>query len=154
MKPEDRCPCGSGDSYRNCCGRYIGTGTPAPTAERLMRSRYTAYVLGDAGYLSTTWHRHTRPPDLTLDGRVEWLRLEVRGHTGGRPGDSEGEVEFVAHYRAGGKMGRMHELSRFLFEDGRWFYFDGTTGKVPPKIGRNEPCPCGSGRKYKKCCGS
>lgn len=151
----DACPCGSGLDYPLCCGP-LHDGVPAATAEALMRSRYSAFVKRDAGYLLATWHPSRRPPALDLDDPQQWLGLEVRGTAAGGPDDDTGTVEFVARYKDRGRAGRLHESSRFVREDGRWYYLDGlpreTAGQTE-KIGRNAPCPCGSGRKYKRCCG-
>ncbi|BBI98581.1 UPF0225 protein [Ferrigenium kumadai] len=117
------CPCGSPD-YAACCGRYHG-GTPAPDAEALMRSRYSAYVLKLEPYLLATWHPSTRPAalDLAADD-AKWLGLEVNNHS---PQDAEhATVEFVARYKIGGRAHRLHEISRFVREVGRWYYVDGT----------------------------
>jgi len=126
-----------------------------------MRSRYTAYVRGDMAYLERSWDPATRPPALgsSADG-PQWLGLEILSTHGGGPDDSEGTVEFVARYRDHGVAGRMHEVSRFRRESGAWLYVDGRVGgdaanaPVAPKAGRNGPCPCGSGKKFKKCCGA
>jgi len=121
------CPCGTGRDYAACCGRYHG-GEAAPDAETLMRSRYSAYVLGDAGYLRATWHADTRPGEFGLDAPGEpnttWLGLTVKAHR--VTGPDTAEVEFVARYRiGGGRAVRMQERSRFLRLDGRWYYLDG-----------------------------
>ena len=90
-----------------------------------MRSRYTAYVLGEAGYLHDTWHPDTRPESLELEPDRRWLGLKVLATSGGQPGDTAGTVEFVARFKIGGRASRMHERSRFLFEGGRWLYLTG-----------------------------
>ncbi len=108
-----------------CCCRYLDdfAATPAPDAEALMRSRYSAFVLGRLDYLLATWHASTRPVDLTLDAAAKWLGLEVRSH---RVIDADhAEVEFIARYREGGRAVRLHERSRFVREAGRWCYVDG-----------------------------
>ncbi len=117
------CPCGSGKPLDACCKPYLD-GIPAPTPEALMRSRYTAYVLGDADYLRRTWHPSTRPADLELEKDVKWLGLKVIRAQGGE-GDERGTVEFVARFKIGGKAHRMEENSRFAREEGRWVYLDG-----------------------------
>jgi SEC-C motif domain protein len=123
--PPRRCPCGSGLPYDECCGRlHDGTATAA-TAEQLMRSRYSAFAVGDAGYLLATWHSSTRPRSLDLDRGVRWTGLVVLATTGGSPLAAEGTVEFRAHYRAGGQAAAQHENSRFMREDGQWRYLDG-----------------------------
>ncbi len=122
------CPCGRTTTKGQplaldaCCGLYHA-GTAAPDAESLMRSRYTAFVLGDAPYLLATWHSSQRPAELTLEAGVKWLGLEIKQHS--NTGEHAAEVEFVARFRVGGKAVRQHERSRFVREDGRWFYVDG-----------------------------
>jgi SEC-C motif-containing protein len=118
------CPCESGQAYGNCCGPWhagLTAGQHAPTPEALMRSRYSAYVLGLLDYLLATWHPSTAPGDLELSP-VKWLGLEVRHAQA--TGDA-GVVEFVARYRDSGRGVRLHEVSRFVREDGRWLYIDG-----------------------------
>jgi SEC-C motif-containing protein len=120
------CPCGSGRALADCCGRYH-RGTPAPHAEALMRSRYSAYVLTLNDYLLSTWHRSTRPSSLDADadaGRTKWLGLKVlRAES---MDENHAVVEFVARYRVGGGSAvRLHETSRFIREEGRWYYIDG-----------------------------
>lgn len=119
------CPCGAGDPYAECCRPYLRGEAEAPTAEALMRSRYTAYVRRDNRYLLRTWHPRTRPATLDLD-RGEWRGLEVLAVEGGGPGDDAGTVAFAAHYATGViAMGTMRETSRFVREGGRWLYLDG-----------------------------
>lgn len=123
---ETLCPCGSGATYADCCRPYHrGEALPA-TAEQLMRSRYTAYVCRDQDYLLRTWHASTRPAQLELvRAPVKWLGLTiVRTEAGGAP-DREGRVEFIARCKPAGRAQRLHETSRFVKEDGRWFYVDG-----------------------------
>ena len=120
-KPAKRQPL----SFSDCCGRYVSerSATPAPNAESLMRSRYSAFVLGNLPYLLATWHASTRPADLTLDAAAKWLGLEVRSHC--VLDADHAEVEFIARYREGGRATRLHERSRFVRERGCWFYVDG-----------------------------
>jgi SEC-C motif domain protein len=120
-----RCPCGSGLPLEECCGRLHAGSAVAATAEQLMRSRYSAFALGDAGYLLATWHPTTRPPTLGLDPAVRWTGLDVLATSGGGPLTSAGTVEFRAHYVAGGAAGAQHERSRFVRDEGRWRYLDG-----------------------------
>jgi SEC-C motif-containing protein len=117
------CPCGLPAAYARCCGRWHA-GEPAPDAERLMRSRYSAFVLGLGDYLLDTWHASTRPAEpITFEPGLRWLGLEVRRHA---PQDAEhATVEFVARSKLGGRATRLHETSRFVREAGRWFYLDG-----------------------------
>ena len=112
-------------SFLDCCGRYVSerSATPAPDAESLMRSRYSAFVLGDLPYLLATWHASTRPADLTLDAAAKWLGLELRSYRMFDP--DHAEVEFIARYRESGRAVRLHERSRFVRELGSWFYIDG-----------------------------
>ncbi len=125
------CPCGRTDakqravSYADCCGRFIEhfNDVAAPDAEHLMRSRYSAFVLERADYLLATWHSSTRPGSLEFDAGAKWLGLDVRAHN--VTGADTQEVAFVARYRVDGRAVRMHERSRFVREDGRWFYVDG-----------------------------
>lgn len=130
------CPCGSGETYVNCCGPFhaaflapanLNDRHHAPTPEALMRSRYSAYVLGQIEYLLATWHPSTSPGDLELSP-VKWLGLQVLHAQSA--GDA-GVVEFVARLRDGsGRAQRMHETSRFVREDGRWYYIDGETAQA------------------------
>lgn len=123
------CPCGRTDArgkalaLTDCCGRYLDSDTPAPDAEHLMRSRYSAFVLGRVDYLNASWHASTRPADLSLEPGVKWLGLELRRHR--VIDETHAEVEFVARSRVGGRGQRLHETSRFVREGGRWFYVDG-----------------------------
>ena len=126
------CPCGRRDAvggplpYAQCCGRYLEdlAGTPAPDAEALMRSRYSAFVLQRADYLLATWHASKRPSKVSFDAGAKWLGLEVRDFKG--IDATHAEVEFVARQRdPGGRAVRLHERSRFVCEDGRWYYLDG-----------------------------
>ena len=157
------CPCGSGRTFDACCGPIIG-GIPAPTAEALMRSRYSAFATGNVDYLSKTLSSEARSDFDAAEARntaesAKWLGLEIRATSGGGEKDQTGSVEFVALFSLNGQRHVHHELSAFEREDGRWVY---TTGQINPKgaprqtvkVGRNEPCPCGSGKKYKKCCGA
>jgi len=125
------CPCGRKNAkdrplaYADCCGRYIDhwDTRPAPDAEALMRSRYTAFVFENQEYLQATWHASQRPAQLDFDAATKWLGLEVKQF---RPtGDASAEVEFVARYRLAGRAVRLHERSRFVLDGGRWFYVDG-----------------------------
>ncbi|MGR2753594.1 YchJ family protein [Agromyces arachidis] len=120
---DDRCPCG-GAAFGDCCGPLLGGRSVAPTAVQLMRSRYTAYAVGDAPYLLATWHPSTRPRTLELDPSITWRSLEVVRSERGGPLDREGVVQFVARYVVDGERGAQQETSRFVRED-RWRYVDG-----------------------------
>lgn len=124
MTPGEPCPCGSGQRYAACCGPLHAGERPAASAEALMRSRYSAYVLKLADYLLATWHPSTRPSELDLAADdSKWLGLDVKRHE--VQDDDRAMVEFVARYRIAGRGHRLHELSRFVREEGRWFYVDG-----------------------------
>ena len=126
------CPCNSGFPFAACCAPFLTGLGPAPTAEALMRSRYTAYARGRKDYLLETWYPATRPGTLILDPRIRWLGLQVRGTWDGHPGDTEGRVEFVARCKRDGRATRIREVSRFVFEDGRWYYVDGDNQDARP----------------------
>lgn len=124
IEHQDRCPCASGDVFGGCCGPLLD-GAPAPTAERLMRSRYTAFGLQDAGHLLRTWHSTTRPETIDFEPDLEWRRLLVIDRAAGGPFDREGVVVFEAFWRQGAARGSLHERSRFVREDRHWYYVDG-----------------------------
>ena len=119
------CPCLSGETYAQCCGRFHNGTAHAPTAQLLMRSRYSAYALGDVDYVALTWHPSTRPADLSLDADRRWYRLDILAVTAGGPFDTSGTVLFEAFFRDPGHSGSQLEKSRFVRENGRWFYVDG-----------------------------
>jgi len=123
-----RCPCLSGDTYSDCCARFHSGAVWPPTAEWLMRSRYSAFALGDADYLLNTWHPHTRPRSLELDASITWRRLDIVRTEHGGILDNEGVVEFIAHYRADGLSGRQQEISRFHKIARQWYYVDAVPG--------------------------
>ena len=120
--PAPACPCGLAAPLAACCGRYLDGTTPAPTAEALMRSRYTAFALGREDYLLATWHASTRPVRLGLadDAPAKWIGLTVLDHQ--VLDERTATVSFVARYKVGGRAQRLHEVSRFVKEDGRWYY--------------------------------
>ncbi|MBW2527693.1 MAG: YchJ family protein [Deltaproteobacteria bacterium] len=156
------CPCGNEQPLEECCGPIIQGERPAATAEQLMRSRYTAYTLGEVDYILGTHHPDTaeeadRKSTEQWSNQATWQGLEVRETAQGGPDDEQGVVEFVAHYEIKGREFAHHERAEFQKVRGKWRYVDGEMVKpkpvkVGPKIGRNDPCPCGSGKKYKKCC--
>ena len=163
-KQMEQCPCGSGEDYAACCGPLHAGSNQAATAEILMRSRYCAYAKGEYAYLNESLHPdHSTDHDTATTRRwaenSEWLKLEIVAVDGGGEQDDEGKVEFIATYREDRTVHRHHELGEFRRQDGRWYFVDGnlvapvTQRHDAPKIGRNEPCPCGSVKKYKKCCG-
>lgn len=147
------CPCGSGSALAACCGRYH-RGEAAPHPEALMRSRYSAFALDLTEYLLSTWHTSTCPQHLEPDGATRWVRLEVLDASGeGEDGSARGRVHFRATFREGRRWAVLEENSRFVQEAGRWVYLDGSPSVARLKPGRNDPCPCGSGGKFKGCCG-
>lgn len=118
------CPCDATRRYAACCGRLHAGTAAAESAEQLMRSRYSAYAVGDLEYLRASWHADTCPADLDLDASARWLGLQVKRHL--REGEDAAVVEFVARYRIGGGSAvRLHEVSRFARVGGRWVYVDG-----------------------------
>jgi SEC-C motif domain protein len=127
MTDDQACPCGSGKPYAGCCAAYVDGSILPETAERLMRTRYSAYVHGREDYLLRTWHASTRPASLALGAAaaVKWLGLKIVRTEGGGGNDAEGLVEFVARYKVQGKAERLHEVSRFVRQEGQWFYLDG-----------------------------
>lgn len=150
----NRCPCG-GDSYETCCApRHTGV-TPAPTAEALMRSRYSAFVKGDVTYLART---QTKPADGTWDETkkwtlaVTWLSLEIVDRVEGLESSASGLVEFIARYLEGEKIVALHERSSFVRGPANvWLYDSGKPQVTTTKVERNQSCPCGSGKKFKQC---
>ncbi|WP_426416402.1 YchJ family protein [Aestuariirhabdus sp. LZHN29] len=158
LKPlPSTCPCHSGSLYSDCCAPLHRKSAQPRTATQLMRSRYSAFALGDIDYLVSTTRSDQR---ALLDrssladwlARTRWLRLEILSAEAGTDTDRVGRVEFNAWYRLDGKdtLQCHHEHSSFVREHNRWVFVDPTIDA--PAIGRNAPCPCGSGKKYKRCC--
>lgn len=151
------CPCGSSIAYTECCGLFHSGEEKPVTAVALMRSRFTAYALHKANYLLNTWDATLRPTSIDFsDDNINWLRLEIVNTKKGGAPDSKGTVEFKAYYSQQGEECVMHEVSKFIKHEGRWFYLDGlvkSNGKEQLRPGMNSPCPCGSGKKFKRCCG-
>ncbi len=158
------CPCCSGRSYEQCCEPLLLGHARASTAEALMRSRYTAYTLAEIDYLyKTSGPRVRREFDAESSRKwaqsADWQAFEIRQSEGGSPQDSEAMIEFVARYRIEKADFEHHEIATFGRVEGEWRFIDGKMVTPPPerreapKVGRNDPCACGSGRKYKKCCG-
>ncbi|HLU68560.1 MAG TPA: YchJ family protein [Kofleriaceae bacterium] len=164
-KASEPCPCGAGPSASACCLRYITGAEPAPTAEALMRSRYSAYALGEIPWILAT-HDPSSTEEVDEASTEKWSKeatwkgLEIVSTAAGGPDDEAGEVEFIARYEMQGHPFSHHERARFRKVEGRWYYADGDMVKPrpvvreQPKVGRNDPCPCGSGQKYKKCHGA
>jgi SEC-C motif-containing protein len=157
----ETCPCGSGRAYAECCKPVIkGTGK-ASTAEALMRSRYTAYAKGEIEFiLESCVADDGIDPEATRkwSRNADWKGLRIVRTEKGGASDTEGVVEFIASYVMDGLKDEHHETAKFLKKDGTWLYDSGevkteTVVRASPKVGRNESCPCGSGKKYKQCCG-
>lgn len=146
--PSRACPCQSGQTLSDCCGRYH-QGEAAPTPETLMRSRFSAFALRLNEYLLATWHPDQRPESLPNEAPTEWMCLEIidSQQTG-----NTGRVHFRATFRENRRWAVLEEESVFIRQQGRWLYVDGKPEVMKLKPGRNEPCPCGSGRKAKQCC--
>lgn len=156
------CPCQSGVNYQQCCEPIL-KGEPAQTSEELMRARYTAYTQINMDFIEKTHDPSTvKKTDMaenrTWAENTQWQKLEVLSTEKGTATDNWGQVEFRAEFVSGDQPGIHHEVSEFNKKKGHWYF---TKGKPPesyqivnkePKVGRNEPCPCGSGKKYKKCC--
>lgn len=159
------CPCGSGRTAGACCLPVIEGTRVAATAEAAMRARYSAYVLGAIDHLVESVHPAHRG-GLDRSNIEHWSRdsvwhgLEILATEGGRPDDLTGTVAFVATYTADNRRQEHVERARFDRVDGRWYFTEAeadrpeTVRREEPKVGRNEPCPCGSGAKYKRCCGA
>lgn len=128
-KPAPRplaCPCGAPSAtYEEHCGRFHAGAAQAPTAEALMRSRYSAFAVRDEPYLLRTWHPDTRPARVDTEAETRWTGLEIEGTTLGSAFHQEGTVTYTARYRSGGASGALHERSRFVRVDGAWVYVDG-----------------------------
>ncbi len=170
-----KCPCGSYASFANCCEPFIQGRTLPATAEQLMRSRYSAYVVVQANYLKKTLAPESQKDFSIASAKKwaeesEWLGLKIISTKKGSASDKTGTVEFVASYKFNGQIIDHHEVSYFRkTEDGQWLFVKGesdneggsqesprvkieTLVRTTPKIGRNDPCSCGSGKKYKSCC--
>jgi SEC-C motif-containing protein len=157
-----KCPCCSDKYFSDCCGPVIQSES-ANTALALMRSRFTAYVLQKVEYIYNTTHLKTRRKSSLNDIKIwanenKWTKLEIIDSKNGNRNDQNGTVEFKAHFIDGlGGLQIHHEKSNFVKENGKWFYVDGVIDSQKPvlvkTISRNAPCVCGSGKKYKYCCG-
>ncbi|HXV22182.1 MAG TPA: YchJ family protein [Desulfuromonadales bacterium] len=156
------CPCGSGAEYAACCEPIITGKKAAETAEQLMRARYSAHVKVEIDFLFESTHPdHRQGYDhkgtRTWAENSEWHGLQILETVQGGPRDAEGEVEFIARFRDKDGLRSHHERGQFKRQDGCWLFTEGTMVKPQPlsasKVGRNDPCPCGSGSKFKKCCG-
>jgi len=158
------CHCGKGSSFESCCAPFLKKTKKPQTAEELMRSRYSAFVEGDIDYVMDTHDPDTRG-QIDRDGTAqwakesEWLGLEILEVEKGQAEDTFGRVDFCATYKLRGTQVDHRESATFRKHDGTWLFVDGEQIAGPPikrdgpKVGRNDPCSCGSGKKFKKCCG-
>jgi SEC-C motif-containing protein len=147
------CFCCSDIPFSECCEPILQDHAKALTPEMLMRSRYTAYVLENESYLLATWAPSTRPAALSLEeNRVKWLKLTILSSSEDRLVDNTGKVEFSANFLQEDQLCKLHETSNFRRDAGLWYYVDGDANISRKKIGRNGLCPCGSGKKFKRCC--
>jgi SEC-C motif-containing protein len=159
------CPCGSGLAHDACCRPIITGEAAAETAEALMRARYSAYVTEEIPFLLESLHpehrdEHDAEAVEVWASESEWHGLEILGTEDGGPDDETGRVEFACTYTFEDETRRHHEDATFARHDGRWYFVEGDAvreqpfRRAEPKVGRNDPCPCGSGKKFKKCCGA
>jgi len=158
------CPCGTEMTYAECCEPLIKGDRVATTAEELMRARYTAYTKVELDFLHESLHPEHREgvdPEASREWseNAEWHSLEVLSTSAGGPDDDQGQVEFIATYTLENDLQRYHEQAEFDKIKGTWYFREGVPGvrqpivREEPKVGRNDPCSCGSGKKFKKCCG-
>ncbi|MDH4162586.1 MAG: YchJ family protein [Nitrospirota bacterium] len=159
------CPCGSTRTYQDCCGPVIAGQRRAETAQELMRSRYSAYVMKEIPWLRASLHPANRADfnEATTRSwaeRAEWQGIAIVNTVAGGPSDTKGQVEFIVKFMENGVAQEHRERSNFEKIDGAWYFTEGKPMGAPPvkregpKAGRNDPCPCGSGKKFKKCCGA
>lgn len=160
------CPCRSNQSYAACCEPLHEGKSKPRTAEQLMRARYSAFAKQRTDYVKQTVVANQRKDidDNQLDAwakQSKWLGFEVRNKEAGTEKDAEGMVEFVANYEIGGHVVKHHEFAKFVRDEGEWFFDPKNSWEAPPEplkvaktAGRNDPCTCGSGKKFKKCCGA
>lgn len=160
---ESPCPCGSEQPMGMCCGQYFDGSVPPPTPEALIKARYAAHASQHYQFLIDSIHPDHREGEDIEEIRqwaehVQWKGLQILTSIGGGSADTTASIGFVVFFSVNGYPRQMKETAHFKKENGRWFYTDGdvegqmTVQRTSPKIGRNEPCPCGSGKKYKKCC--
>ncbi len=160
----NNCPCGSDIAYTDCCEPIIKGEKQSETAEQLMRARYSAYAAKETNFLLESLHPDHRDgydEEQTKEWAADstWEGLEILATENGGKKDVNGTVEFIADYTVKGEKHKHHELATFLKQDDVWYFSDGAAVppkqvvRTGPKIGRNDPCPCNSGKKYKKCCG-
>jgi SEC-C motif domain protein len=159
----NNCPCGSNKSFGECCEPFLNGMSNASTAEALMRARYSAFATANIDFIKRTVHSSAKAEFDRESARKwaelsQWHGLEILNVIDGKEADEEGSVEFIATYSQKDEKVKHREIATFRKESGAWTFVDGRISDPPfrrdqPKIGRNEPCNCGSGKKYKKCCG-
>ena len=160
----EKCPCGSDAAFADCCDKYISGRASAPTAEALMHARYASFVKGKIDFIEKTHDPKTREgfdraAAEKWSKESKWLGLKILATKGGLEKDAEGVVRFIAVFEQGGQEYRHDEIATFRKERGEWLFVDGVTPKPDtfvksgPDLGRNDPCHCGSGKKFKKCHG-
>jgi len=158
------CSCGSKKDYKQCCEPIIEGRMPADTAEALMRARYSAFAKVKVQFILDTVlpDKRKENDEETISvwaKNTAWKGLEIIKTEKGLVEDEIGEVEFIAHFLEGGLNKQHHETAKFVKQEGKWFFEDGSghitkpVHRQAPKVGRNDPCICGSGKKFKKCCG-
>ena len=159
-----KCYCGSKEEFSNCCQPIIADATKAETAEQTMRARYSAFATGSMDFIAATHYpknfdKTEHESNIEWAKNSKWLGLKIVDTKKGGPEDEKGLVEFQARYISDGEEEVHSEVAKFKKENGQWYFVDGhapergTLVREEPKVGRNDPCPCGSGKKYKKCCG-
>ncbi len=147
------CPCGSNYLYTNCCLPILENHSRARTALALMRSRYTAFVYRHELHILASWHKKNRPEKLNFESNpVIWLSLQIHGSHAGSEDDANGSVDFTSTYLENGQITQLRENSNFVQEEGLWYYLGGDCTVKKQKVERNGPCPCASGKKFKRCC--
>lgn len=153
ISDNESCLCGSGNTYSTCCQKVHLDHAAASTAEELMRSRYTAFALEKSSHILKTWVENKRPKALNFDDHpVTWIHLTINSSKDGQPENSTGQVDFTSTYIENGQLCTLSEISNFKKIDSLWYYVDGVCDVSKRKLERNRPCPCGSGKKFKRCC--
>lgn len=153
VSPETSCPCGSRKEYQHCCLRFHNQSCVPATAEELMRSRYSAFCTGELSYLINSWHPAFRPAAETiLSDCAHYISLQIIDTDKGRPEDTTGEVTFVVQYIDNDQLVTMKEKSSFIKHQHKWLYQEGENELSQKTLKKSAPCPCGSGKKFKRCC--
>lgn len=152
MHSDKDCPCHSGKSFENCCNPILKDHSFADTPEKLMRSRYTAFVVQNRDHLLRTWAEPHRPNTIEIDDSTVWINLEITEADPPLMDQNIGHVSYIASFLKDGVLHIMKERSNFILMNGLWFYKDGDPTVVKSKVAMKAKCPCGSGKKYKRCC--